>query len=267
MALSLRTVAPSQGARWVADGLRLFAKQPMQFSLLFVVFLAAMVISSLFPVVGTLAMLSAMPLMSLGFMVASESALRGGPVHPGQFVSPLAGDAGRRRSLLVLCALYGAATLAILLVSEAIDDGSFERLQRLLADGNKTAELRELANDPSLMAGLIARGVGATLLSIPFWHAPALVHWGGQKPAHALFSSTLAVWRCKGAFLVYALAWFGVVAVFGAVVALLLGLLGLERLIGLVALPAGLIFSTAFYVSLLFTFNDSFGSAGPAAAP
>ena len=58
----------------------------------------------------------------------------------------------------------------------------------------------------------------AACLSVPFWHAPALVYWQGQGVGQALFSSTLAVWRCKGAFLMYSLAWVGVIAIFGALV-------------------------------------------------
>ena len=38
-------------------------------------------------------------------------------------------------------------------------------------------------------------------------------------------------------------------------------LLGLGQLGSMVALPAGLFFSTLFYVSLIFTFNDSFGNS------
>jgi hypothetical protein len=106
-----------------------------------------------------------------------------------------------------------------------------------------------------------------TLVSVLFWHAPALVHWGGQSPAQALFSSTLAVWRCKGAFLVYALAWSALIVVFGTVTSLLLVLLGQLQLLRLVALTGGLILSTVFYVSLLFTYLESFGGTREAPAP
>ena len=100
-----------------------------------------------------------------------------------------------------------------------------------------------------------------TLLSVVFWHAPALVHWGGQGVAQALFSSTVAVWRSKGAFFVYGLTWLAIVMVFGASVALVFGLLGARAVGSFLALPAGLLFSTVFYVSLIFTFHDSFGGA------
>lgn len=259
MALQLKTVPPPQGARWLRDGFRLFARAPLAFSLMFVVFLAAAVISSAIPLVGPLLMLAALPMLSLGFMVAAESALGGGPVHPGQFVTPLRGDATRRRSLLVLCGVYGLATIAIMLLSDWVDGGAFDRLQRLMAEGDKAAEIDALVSEPSFTWGLFTRFGLATLLSLPFWHAPALVHWGAQRPAQALFSSTLAVWRSKGAFLVYSLAWLGIIVLFGVVTALMFRLLGAGQMAGLIALPAGLIFSTVFYVSLLFTFNDSFG--------
>ena len=44
---------------------------------------------------------------------------------------------------------------------------------------------------------------------MPFWHAPALVYWGGQTVGKSLFFSTVACWRNKGAFAVYALDWLG----------------------------------------------------------
>ena len=60
---------------------------------------------------------------------------------------------------------------------------------------------------PRLLGGL------GTLLSIPYWFAPALVHWGGQGVGQSLFSSTLALWRNKGAFTTFMATWVAVVAV------------------------------------------------------
>jgi hypothetical protein len=116
-----------------------------------------------------------------------------------------------------------------------------------------------------LALDLLVRLTLAALLSVPFWHAPALVHWGGQGAAQALFSSTLAVWRCKGAFLVYSLAWLAAVSAFGLTIGLLGAITGSTAL-GLLALPAGLVFSAVFYTSLYFAYIDSFrdddGTAG-----
>jgi hypothetical protein len=66
----------------------------------------------------------------------------------------------------------------------------------------------------------------AALLSVPFWHAPALVLWGGQGVWQALFSSTLSLWRAKGAYLVYGLAWTGASVLLSLAIGLIAGTLG-----------------------------------------
>ncbi len=77
-------------------------------------FLVGTALWSVLPVVG-LAALASLPLLSLGFMVASRSVLRGGLAHPGQFVEPLLRRRRKRarRSLLLLCALYGVGALVV----------------------------------------------------------------------------------------------------------------------------------------------------------
>ena len=71
------------------------------------------------------------------------------------------------------------------------------------------------------------------------------------------------------AFAVYLMSWLGIIVAFGVTTALLAGLFSAREMAGVLVLPSVLIFSTVFYVSLLFTFNDSFGgsSLGPQAAP
>jgi hypothetical protein len=195
-------------------------------------------------------------------MIAAQSALLDGPVHPRCFIEPLRTDATRRRALLTLCALYGVAALAILALGDWLSDGAWGRLQQAMAQGTAgQAEIDAILAEPGVGSGALWVLVAGTLLTVPFWHAPALVHWGGQGVGLALFSSTLAVWRAKGAFIVYLLGWFGTVLLFALASALLLGLLGLANWAGLVGVPAGLIFSAVFYISLLFTFNDSFGGS------
>jgi hypothetical protein len=102
------------------------------------------------------------------------------------------------------------------------------------------------------------RLIGAALLSVPYWHSPALVHWGGQGALQALFSSTLALWRARAAFGVYALGWLGVSLALGLGLMLLAGVTGSTQVVGLMALPIGLTVTVVFYVSLWFSFNDSF---------
>jgi hypothetical protein len=266
----LLTVPPRQGWLWVRQGFASFMRRPLPYASLLALFLFAGLVSLLLPMVGGVLLLMALPLLSLGYMIATRSGEAGGPIHPGQFIEPLRGDAQRRRSLLVLCGLYALATLLIIWVSGAIDDGRFDRLQVLLGQAESSEATRKeidaLLADDRLFNGLLVRLGLAGLLSLPFWHAPALVWWGGQGAAQSLFSSTLAIWRNKAAFTVYGLSWVAVVVLFGAVAGSILTLLGARQFVGIAAVPLGLMVSTAFYVSLYFTFADSFGVSSDSAS-
>ncbi len=270
MPLLLKPVPASRGLRWMRDAFALFARRPLAFTSLFVIFLFAALMVSLVPLVGGVLQMAALPLLSLGFMVAAQSALLDGPVRPAQFIEPLRTDPANRRSLLILCAIYGASAVAILLLCDTISDGALRRLQLLMSRPDAPeAQIDALLSEPGVFWGAITGGVLGTLLSVPFWHAPALVHWGRQGVGQALFSSTLAVWRSRGAFFVYSMAWALMIVVFGIAAAAIFGLLGQRQMASVLAVPAGLLFSTVFYVSLLFTFNDSFGggSVVPAQEP
>lgn len=262
MALQLKPVDAARGPRWIGDAFRLYLKRPVAFTSLFVVFLVGALVVSMVPLLGGLVQMMSLPLLSLGFMVAGQSALFGGPVGPQQFIEPLRTDPARRRSLLILCALYGISALAILLTADLVSDHAWERVQKLIAQGESAQpEIDALLAEPGVAVAVLMASTLGALLSIPFWHAPALVHWGGQGVGQALFSSTLAVWRSKGAFVAYLLAWTAVMLAFGVVTALVFSLLGMPQLAGMIGVPAGLVFSAVFYLSLLFTFNDSFGGA------
>ncbi len=264
--LMLKSVKAAHGMRWVTDALRLFVRKPVGFTALFAMFLAAALVVSLVPIVGGVVQMMALPLLSLGFMVAAQSVLLNGPVLPRHFIEPLQGHPQRRRDLLILCGLYGLLAIAILLLSNAISDNAWMRMQDLLAKGSTAQpEIDALLSEPGVQNGMVTAVVLGSLLSVPFWHAPALVHWGGQGWGQALFSSTLAVWRNKGAFAMYTLGWLALVLVFALVFGLILGLLGMQGLTNVLAVPAGLVISSVFYISLLFCFNDCFG--GPVAAP
>jgi len=199
-------------------------------------------------------------------MVATQSALLSGPVHPGQFVEPLRTDPKRRRALLVLCVSYGLCAFGILILCAWVSDDALTRLQALIAKGDATrAQIDALLDEPGVTRAAWLLGVLGTALSVPFWFAPALVHWGGQGVGQALFSSTLALWRNKGAFTTFAATWVVVVTVTSVLVSMLLAALGAARMAGMMLMPLALLFSTVFYVSQLFAFNDTFGGAAAAA--
>ena len=272
MSLRILAVSPRQGARWVSQGFSRFLKKPLPYTSLLALFLFACLVLLSLPYIGGLLVLCLLPLLGLGFMIATRSAMEGGPVHIGHLAAPLRAstpaESARRLTLLRLCGLFAIASAATMLLGDAFDGGSFERLQRLMAatrsEANQ-AEIDAVLAEPSLRWALAWRLVVTSLLSIPFWHAPALVWWHGQGVAQSLFSSWLACWRNRGAFAVYALAWAFTIVLFGIAAGSVFALLGAPQLVPLAAIPAGLMFSTAFYVSLYFTFSDCFATAAEAA--
>ncbi len=272
MSLRLIDATPRQGAQWVSRAFTLFLKRPFALTALFLAFLVAVVVVLALPYVGGLIVLAALPLLSLGFMIATRSALADGPVHAGQLLAPLLPSAppAARRQMLILCGAYMLVTGALMLLSDQIDGGAFERLQILLASTRSEANTRDidaLLQDPNLFYGTLLRFGGSALLSVPFWHAPALVWWQGQSVGLALFSSTLACWRNKGAMLVYGICWVLTTGAFFGLAMALFALVGAPELVNLAAVPAVLMFSTAFYVSLYFTYIESFDVGAPEALP
>src|SRR6218665_1020977 len=255
MLLHLQTVPARNGLLWIRHGFKVFQRKPLAMTGLFSVFLFLAFVLILIPGIGIIALLMMMPLLSLGFMLATHQVLQGQTPTAAVFIAPLKLTPQRRSTQLLLCALYALATLLISVLSAWVDGGAFERFQQLAGSGSASAEqLAAAAADPGLFWGAISRFGLAALLSVPFWHAPALVHWGGQGLMQALFSSTVGIWRNKGAFVYHALLWFTLVVLLGLVLSVLTSALGAERLMPLIAMPIGLMLSTVFSASPHFPF-------------
>ena len=262
--MKLQLVPARNGALWVRHGFTVFFKRPLAFAALFTGFLFFGLVALLVPWLGPLLLLASLPLVTLGFMLATQRTLQGQLPGPAVFVAPLRVNRVRTMALLRMGLAYAATSVFIIWISDLVDGGKFDALQATLSGGKEdAAAIATLLADPQLLLGLLLRFGLASLLSLPFWHAPALVHWGNQSVGKALFFSTVACWRNLGAFTVYALAWGGVVVLFGLLINLLAVLLQQAQLLALVAIPAGLLFSTVFYASLYFTFADCFADDRP----
>ena len=257
--MKLKTVPARQGMRWAQQGIRAFMKRPMAFAALFAAFMFVVFVLALLPVIGALLGLMLLPLVTLAFMLATRTVVAGGLPTPMVFIAPLRAERSRVVSLLWLGGLYAVTTFAVMWLSSVVDGGALGALMDTIPADQDTPEVMatRLAA-PGLLSGLMLRLGLTSLLSVPFWHAPALVFWDGQRCAQALFSSTLACWRNRGAFLTYGLTWFALVMTFGVVASLLFAAIGSPQLFAVAAVPISLLITTVFYASLYFTFADSF---------
>lgn len=273
MALQLNHVPAAAGLRWALAALRLVMQRPLGLMLFLLMFMAATsLVGSLLPFLGALVQLMAMPLLGLGFMIAARAARVGQPVKPGHMIEALRPQNAtlvQRKTLGTLLALYGVAALVVMLLFAWLSGDALMRIQEVMAkvkgpDGQ--AQVWAIATEPGAMFAVWALAALTTMLSVPFWYAPALVYWGKQGLGQALFSSTLAVWRSKGACSVAMLV-LGLFAFGAAVLAMLLAnLLGDPRAMGALLIPTALVLTTAFYVSALFGYEASFGPLDAAAA-
>jgi hypothetical protein len=257
--MKLQLVLPGQGALWVRNGFRIFARRPLAFCVLFIIYLVTGQLLMLLSPVGPLLLFALVPLASLGFMIATCDALEGRFPRPAVFIEPLRGSRPQMRSQLLLCAIYSAAIALIVWLTDALAGEAIEAFQKAMSSGTATPDtLIPLLSDGNLQAGVLLFLSLTSALAVPYWYAPALVHWGGQGWAKSLFFSTIACWRNKGALTVYALAWGGVVILFALLSNIVFALLDMPKMVVLVATPAALMFSTVFYASLYFTFADCF---------
>ena len=259
-AMKLQLVAPRQGLVWVRKAFQVFVRQPLGFAALFASCLFVFLLLGLVPLVGTIALLVLPPAGSLLFMIASRRASEGKTAMPGAIGELASSGRDRLLGLLKLGLVYAASTFVVFWLAGVLDGGTLEAFLESLSDAKTTPESAAArVADPRLQLGLMLRLLFAGALSIPFWHAPALVHWDRQGWAKSLFFSSVALWRNKGAFGMYGLAWVVLWLLFLAFVSIGVGLFGPQRF-SLVATPLTLVFSTVFYASLWFTFADCFSS-------
>lgn len=275
--LVLHSVPAAHGWRWIALGWQVFRRAPLPLSALFAGYLLLASLLSLLGLPGALLSLMAVPLVGLAFMLSTHRVLQNKPFSWQALLQPLRLTRSRAQAQLKLGLLYAVALVTVLTLGDQVDGGQLDALHRALAEagadeaGRQAAEkaIAHALSQGEFWAGLALRAGGVLLLSIPFWHAPALVHWGGQGALQALFSSTLGLWRNRAAFFINGLGWIAWLFGLSSALSLVLSVLGLGGMVPLLAMPLGLMLATVFNTSLYFMFVDSFRfvAADEGAAP
>lgn len=248
--MKLKLVPARQGAVWVRQGLRTFFQRPMSFTLLFLLYLFV-----------APWLLVVTPLASLGFMIATQRTLAGQMPHPDVFIEPLRAGRDRAWSQLRLGLAYAIGAAMVLWLFNQVGGADLQAASELMMKGSSPEEANRLLGGAKVQGAVWLLLIGLALLSVPFWHAPALVHWGRVPAMKAVFFSLVACWRNKGAMLVYAFGWAAVSMVFAVVSTLVAALLGAPQVAFAAMFGAMLMLSSAFFASLFFTFTDSFEPA------
>jgi hypothetical protein len=237
--MKLNIVPARTGIQWVKLGIQTFSKQPLALAGLFFMYMTAVIVVAMVPVVGVVIGGMLVPAATLGLMAATEEATKGRFPMPSVLLSAFRAGRQRVRAMLLLGVIYTVGSMVV------------TSLASLLAGGRPTVE-GEL--DSAMLLALALH----TPLFLMFWHAPALVHWHGVTPAKSLFFSVVACLKNFGAFLIYGMAWLAVFLVFGSAFGLVGALLGGPAMAKAVMMPMALLMAAMFSTSMYFTFRDSF---------
>lgn len=214
-----RKVAASEGFRWVAAGFHLYRKTPLLLSAAFGVLFGTVMAFGLIPVVGGSLSELASPLMVAGFMAAYRALDQGNELAPPQFLAGLQGPA------IPLMTVGAVQLLGSLLIGQIMLGMGFDPqavLDTAKSGKASPAEMQAVMNQamPAMFTGL--------LLFVPLimatWFAPALILFGGARPATALGVSLRAVVKNWAPMLMNSLA-LGLLLFFAALAPMLLGLL------------------------------------------
>jgi hypothetical protein len=213
-----RKVAASQGFQWVAAGFRLYRKSPLLLSAAFGLLFGVVMALGLIPVVGGSLSELASPLMVAGFMAAYRALDDGNELELPQFLAGVQGPA------IPLMAVGAVQLLGTLLIGQIMLGMGFDP-QALMAAAQTQkdpVEMQAVMNQamPALLTGLAL----FTPLIMATWFAPALILFGGARPATALGVSLKAVVKNWAAWLVNILT-LGLLLILAALVPMLLGLL------------------------------------------
>lgn len=253
--MNLHIVPARTGVQWVREGIQTFFRQPLALVGLFFMYMAVMLIVSQLPGIGVLLAGVLVPASTLGLMAATREAAQGRFPMPTVLASAFRAGQQRMKAMLALGLVYAVlSTLVSLLVSALLP----------------TPEAPAPAGTPA--AQQVSGAVLLTLLLhlpifLMFWHAPALVHWHGITPAKSLFFSIVACLRNARAFLVYGLAWAGLVMAMGMVIAIFASLVGSAEAASMVMMPFAFLMAAMMSTSIYFSFRDCFVESETPALP
>lgn len=243
--MKLNIVPARQGLQWVRLGLQTFMKQPLAMAALLFIYATIAFTMLIVPLAGPFLVSAMVPIATLGLMAATRVAETSGFPLPGVLFTAFRASRERIRAMIVLGALYSVSVFAVAFLVETV--------LPVPTEGKTPIEIFQ---STEFAINVLLTAVLYLPVSLAFWHAPALVHWHGVPPVKSLFFSFVACLRNGRAFLVYGLAWLGVFA--AVLVASAIAAAISPWLSGLVFGAGSTIATIAFYVSIYFTFRDSF---------
>ena len=193
--MQARIVSAGRGARWLAEGWRLFRVAPLGWLAAVFGYWLMMSVVSLLPLIGAAAAAVLVPAFSVGFMALARAAGRKAPLELSLLFDGFRHELRAQLSLgvlylLCLALLLGASTLA--------DDGA---LAQWLLTGRRPDI--DVLQSNAFFGALTATATLYMPVMLAFWFAPPLAAWHSTGAIKALFFSFAASMMNWRAFLGY----------------------------------------------------------------
>lgn len=197
--LSYRKCNPLYGYRWLSEGIKLFLSQPWPWLALVGVTLLSILLLSLLPFLGLIAVFTLFPGVAAGFLLASQAATERQTINFQHLV------AGFKAAWRPLLAVGGQAFLMFFLVLVFILLGWREEFQHLVQLMQSQTPNREalMAGAQQLTLASILAMAALLVLAVATWFAPALVVFQKMEARPAMLLSIRACLSNFAPFLVF----------------------------------------------------------------
>ena len=250
--MQLNTLPASRGWFWIAEGFRLWKRNPALMTFLAFGYLLILLLLSLMPFIGQPLATLLMPALSLSVLNGARGIARGQKGSPDLMFS---GFRTNLQSLLTIGGIYLIASLLALLATGLVDGGLLVEVMT----GNRRID-GSLADDPRFTFAMLTGVTLSTPVMMAYWFAPLLAGWHHLPAPKALFFSFVACVRNWRPMLVYSLGLFLVGGVLPGVLVGLLSLLsptlGALASVSMPLVMIPLVFST-FYPNARDVFGDA----------
>lgn len=207
--IEARAVDAGRGLAWWTEGWALFMRSALLWVALALILIVGFALVGMVPLLGSLATALLTPVFFASWLVAARKVESGGTLEVADLFTCFQGD--RLTPLIVLGALFAAATLVMFLVAGMLGAGA---MFGLMGGGmHRSAGGMMSAMGAGFMAVLVFLIFGM-LATAALWFAPALVVFRSVAPVDAVMTSLRAVIKNVLPFLVY-----GVIQIVLAIVA------------------------------------------------
>src|SRR5207248_3761540 len=182
--MQARIVETARGARWLAEGWRLFRAAPLGWLAAVFGYWLLMTLISLVPFVGVAAAAVLVPGFSVGLMALARAAGHKAPLDMALLFD---GFRHEPRAQIALGLIYLACLALLLAASTLADSGA---LARWMISGERPAD--EVLQSEEFITALAAAGALYLPVMLAVWFAPPVASWHATGAAKALLVSYAA---------------------------------------------------------------------------